>query len=442
MLMKRILLIVLTLWVLQPLSAADLRVIQLLNFSTYYDFDSNGSPLAEQQQIIAQPIYLNGFYYIDARLQNMLDEAWMVRAAAKGKGVFSLNDYSADLRLAYVENRKPLGKHWLFNLGLIRSPFMLPVQRLLGGSVAYSFDEEGRAIIGVVGGMIPTEPVGYRDYYYPIYRAGAFLELNSEKHDMLKIQYNYGFEENKDSIHQALVQGYLAFPLFSTKSYARTGLMVTYPETVNPLLTIDYAFLELGMSINPSFTHSLAYIKNEVVYYLSPTEYFVEDFQEAYYRIYSNNPESKVKFNLSGGYSFSMGNHGYVAQANLFLKDVIVKKWIWFNDLTARNRGVYHQVSARTGLQMIRLAPILDVNVYAGYEYFLYRDYSSNGIVYGLGAQVDIPGNFTFNLDLDMRSVFNGNTEVYANVNLVHFLGARFEKEEPENGSDSGVTPN
>ncbi|MDH4199622.1 MAG: hypothetical protein OEV66_04500 [Spirochaetia bacterium] len=408
--------------------ATDFSLLQILQFSNYSDLSS--SNVTGVSIVDFRSVYVAGYYFLDARLQNMGTDQWALRGLFDMRAVFQTNRYIPDIRYVYAENKKPVGDHWLFSAGRINPSSMIPVQRLDGANVAYTPNKDQGWKFGLVGGMVPVETSGYRNYYYAPYRAGAYAEYNNKQADYLKVQYNLGLGAGvgADIFHQAEFQGAKKYSLFERDSFIRGGILFTYPYK-----TFDYAYAENSLFSSSKVSHTLGYLKSETLF-LWQNNYVKEDFQQAYYRLSLTSAEDTWLINFRGGYTYSMQKNGYIVQAQ-FMRRKLFDKLNGFAgvDAIVQQKGVYDQISPRinAGLTLFKY---VNFNVFLGYEYYKYRAFLTNAILYGFNVQGEFAGNFSYEGGAEIRTLIASNTEIYANVSLIHLFNTHLGKTDEDNG--------
>jgi len=426
--MKKVCLIGCFLFGSVSLRAADLNILQIMQLSSYLDLTAGIRPGAEKVSFGFQPVYLVGYYFLDARLQNIGDDQWMFRGLFKGKGIFITKRYLADLRYGYVENKKPMLNHWYISAGRINPMNLLPVQRLDGANVAFTPDPDKGWLFGVVGGMVPVETSGYRDYYYAPWRAGAYTEYSNKNADHFKVQYNAGFGAGRAIFHQGQLEATKKYSLFNRDSFVRAGLMYTLPYK-----TFDYALLENSFYMSSKIIHTLGYMKSETLFFWL-NQYIKEDYQQGFYRLSLKSDDDAWLFNLRGGYTYSLQKAGYIGQLQIMRRKIFEKgNGEAGIDLLGQQKGVYSQMSARLNFGMTPLW-VFNFNVYAGYEYFVYRSVTNNGILYGLNLQGELIGNFNYEFSLESRTLLttDTNTDVNASFILTHLFNSHLGKRDDE----------
>ena len=426
------------LFLVYPVKATDLSVLQILQLSSYANLTSDLLPGSQtdaegntKEVYVAnfQPVYLAGFYFLDARLQNMGPDRWMIRGLFKGKGVFITKKYAPDLRYAYVENKKPVGKHWFFTAGRMNPMNLLPVQRLDGANIGYTPDENKGWLFGLIGGMVPLETAGYRGYYYAPYRAGAYTEYSNKSSDHFKVQYNAGLG-GTDVFHQGQIETTKKYSLFNRDSFIRGGIMFTVPY-----MTFDYALAENSFHASSKTIHTIGYLKSETLF-LWLNQPVKENFQQAFYRFGFTSADDAWMLNFRGGYTYSLEKHGYLFQAQIMRRKIFESKnGLAGLDLTVQQKGFYNQYSGRLNFGLFPIW-VLNLNVYAGYEFFRYRGIPNDGLLYGLTVQGETVGNFSMELNVDFRTVIDMNTEITGSFMLVHMLNTHIGKKE-----DSSINP-
>lgn len=424
--MRRFFLIGTLFTALTTAEAADFNLLSILQFSSYNDISTLNIPLSDVVQTNFQPVYLVGYAILDARFQNIGIDQWMFRGLIKGKGIFLTNRYIPDVRYAYVENKKPAGKHWFFSAGLINPMNLLPVQRLAGANIAYTPDAEKGWRFGLIGGMVPDETSGYRSLYYSPFRVGAYTDYTSKSADHFKVQYNAGFGAGKDIFHQGQLEVIKKYLIFKKDAYIRGGIMFTFPYK-----TIDYALAENSIFTGTKTIHTIGYLKSETLFLIS-NSYDKEKYQQAFYKFTYTSTNDEWLFNLRGGYTYSMSVHGYIAQAQLMRRKLLAKKNGLFSvDLLAQKKGVYDQIYGRFNFGLVPIW-VINLNVFTGYEYFRYKSVNNNAILYGVNLQGEFAGNFSFELSLDFRTIITKNTDFNAAFTLVHMLNTHIGKKETE----------
>lgn len=395
--------------VAQPAFGYSVRVGQSLLLSGY-DETTGFNPFAQEEgsspDSYLGPIYTMAFYFLDARVQELGKSEWSVRSNTRvkrkqlsGAPLTQGDLYEAELRNLFVENHEPVGGHWFFSAGRMRSPFMLPVQRLDGLMAAYTPSDKKDMLLGVIGGMVPLEITGYRDYYYPAYRAGAFLESKVFDQGKIKLQYNAGFDDGgADPIHQALFQGQQNYRLFDRKAYIRTGFLFTMPNNI-----IDYGFIENGINWKEGQTHSLSLLRSETLYRLSETETHIEEFQEIYYRLYYKTEGNKIQVNAGGGYSGNLSHNGYVGEVKVSINDIFLKRDNISLDFRVRDRGLTNSLMLTAGYGIFQFY-ILDFQLFAGYEKFQLRDQVTPVSTVGLSLESTIASEVYFQMEFESRN--------------------------------------
>ncbi|MDH4262270.1 MAG: hypothetical protein OEV78_04405 [Spirochaetia bacterium] len=415
------------------IQATDLNVLQILQFSSYNDLSDASIPGSETVTPNFQPVYMVGYYFNDARLQNIGNDQWMFRGLFKAKGIFLTKKYAPDLRYLYVENKKPAFNHWYVSAGRMNPMNLLPIQRLDGGSVSYTPDPDKGWLFGLIGGAVPVETSGYRGYFYAPYRAGAYTEYTNKNSDHFKVQYNLGSDLKKSVFHQGQLEATKKYSLFTLDSFVRAGAMFTFPYK-----TLDYALAENSIYTSSKTIHTIGYMKSETLF-LWQSSYIREDYQQAFYRFGYTSTDDAWLLNLRGGYTYSLQKPGYIAQAQLIRRKLFPNHsgLIGF-DLIAQQKGVYNQLSPKINFGVYPLW-VLNLNVYAGYEYMNYRAVTNHGLLYGLSVQGELIGNFSYELNLDFRTIFNANSDLNGSFNLVHLFGTHIGKKESENMPESTI---
>ena len=404
--------------------AADLNILQILQFSAYADITDLPGEVVTMN---LQPVYLVGYYFLDARMQNIGPDQWMFRGLFKAKGIFITRKYTPDLRYGYVENKKPVGNHWYFSAGRINPMNLLPIQRLDGANVAFTPDPDKGWRLGVIGGIVPVETSGYRGYYYAPYRAGAYTEYTNKNSDHFKVQYNAGFGAGQSVFHQGQFEGTKKYSIFNRDAFIRGGLMYTLPYK-----TVDYALAENSIYTSTKIVHTLGYMKSETLFFWL-NQYIKEDYQQAFYRFSFTSADDAWILNLRAGFIYSLEKPGYLAQAQIMRRKIFEKKnGLVGLDLIAQQKGVYNQYSARANFGLFPLW-VLNLNASAGYEYFQYRSVVNNGLLYGLNIQGELIGNFSYEFSVDFRTILNKNTDISGAFSLVHLFNTHIGKREDEN---------
>ncbi len=432
--------VLILLMVTSPLAAYSVRVGQSLLFSAYDETSGLSNPFAQEESAnYLGPLYTVGYYFLNTRVQELGENDWALRGNFKVK-MNSLNGsppantdlYEPEVRNLYLENQDPLGGHFYFSAGRMRSPFMLPVLRLDGAMAAFTPNEKENLLIGVIGGQVPLEDTGYRDYYYPPYRAGGFLEARLFSSNTVKMQYNSGFDESgADMIHQGLWQSVHDYSIAGKKSYLRTGLLFTMPDNV-----FDYAFVENGFVWSQNQTHSLSFLRNETLYRLSPTEVYKEEFQEVYYRLYYKTENDKWRINAGGGYSGALSHNGYVAEAKLVYNSMFLKNDSAFADARSRDRGETKSTAFTVGYGVFPLY-FVNLQAYAGYEKFTLHTIETPIRIVGIDFESSIKNLLYFQFEFEGRSFADSGTEVTATGILSYYFRYRSkEKEQAITGTD------
>jgi hypothetical protein len=407
--------------------AADLNIMQILQFSSYFDFSTADVPGAETIVTNFQPVYYVGSYFLDARLQNIGLDQWMFRGLFKANGVFLTNKYTPDFRYAYVENKKPVGNHWYISAGRINPMNLLPIQRLDGANVAYTPDPDKGWRFGLIGGMVPAETSGYRGLYYAPDRAGAYTEYSNKNSDHFKVQYNAGFGVGNNFFHQGQLEATKKYSIFDRDSFIRGGLMYTFPYN-----TIDYALAENSIYTSTKTIHTVGYLKSETLF-LWQNQFIREDYQQAFYRFAYKSINDEWLFSFRGAYTYSLEKPGYSIQAQVMRNKLFEKgNGLLGLDLSAQQKGFYNQMSARANFGIMPLW-VFNFNVNAGYEYLIYRTVVNDALLYGLNLQGELEGNLSYEFGVDLRTLFlNYNTDINASFILVHLFNTHLGKNENE----------
>jgi len=400
---------------------ADLKVMHGTMFSTFLDTDDSSTSSVTYVQTF--PLHVVGYYFLDTRLQNLGKNEWMTRLNAYARGELLHSAVTPDIRNLYIENRKPVGGHWFFSAGRMRSPFLNPMYRLDGGLVGFKPSETSPLLLGIFGGMRPYEESGFIDYRYKPFIAGAFAELKGKKQDQLRLMYNTGFDEtgfgaNSEVDHQVQLQGIKAYRIFKKDWFLRVGALFQTPKNI-----FDYAYVENTVYTDPSTAHSISYMRSEAIFLIGKR--FREErvlFQEAVYRLHSSPARSLWKFALNGGYSYSQEHHGYVVQTRVQRKQTFMKKGTMWVDAAARERGYYRQIYGKLGYGIYPLG-FLNLDVAIGYEDVLYRIYTSNAILAEVNLESSIGTSLDFSLNAEFRILTTKNTETYLTATLIHYMG-------------------
>jgi hypothetical protein len=419
------------------LKAADLSILQILQFSNYNDISTLSIPESEIVENDFQPVYFLGYYFLDTRFQNIGNDNWLFRGLFKMKALFTNDRYEPDFRYAYVENKKPIGGHWFVSAGRLSTFNFIPIQRLDGANIAFTPDADKGWVFGLIGGMVPEETSGYRDLYLynAPYRAGAYVDYKNKNSDQFKVQYNAGFDADTDTFHQLMGQFAKKYKVFKLDSVIRGGILYTIPYD-----TFDYVFAENSLYTSPKFIHALGYLKSETIF-LFEDSFLREDFQQAFYRMSYTSNNDAWRLNARGGYTYSMEDHGYIAQLQVMRRKFFEKENGQFGlDILAQRKGIYDQYLARTNFGIFPLGYI-NLGLYMGFEYFKYRSTENNALVYGLTAGGEFLGGFSWDLTLDLRSIIDENTELYAGFNLVHVFRTPLGKKTKDENTPSSLKP-
>lgn len=432
--MKKLVILIAFFFMQTALKAANFTLFQLMQTANYTDI--NLAKTRKGDIVDFQPVYLTGYYFADARFQNIGKEQWVFRGLFNATGSFLNSKYKPDLRYAYVENKKPLADHWFLSGGLINPSNLVPVQRLLGGHVAFTPNPDKNWLFGIIGGMVPAERSGFRDYYYAPYRIGAYAEYNNKNADHWKLQYNAGIGAGTTLFHQGQMEVTKKYSIFSRDSFIRGGIVFTYPYN-----TFDYLFAENSFYQSQKIIHSIGYLKSETLFLWS-NSYLKQDFQQAFYRLGFRSNDSTVLLNIRGGYTYSLGIHGYIFQGQIMKRSLFKPNigMLGF-DALVQKKGVYSQITSKVTLGTSP-GRIMNLNFYIGYDYFMFRKNALSAVLFGVNVQQEFKGNLSYEVTIDTRLTFNSNLDLNIMGSLMHLLNLHIGKKEADTPPDNTVNDN
>jgi len=401
-----------------PLGAAQLNVNQMFSSSTYVDVGDT-----ESHYIV--PLNVFSFYHLDLRLQEVGEEKWQMRSTFRQDLLFTGNNvFKPILRQFYVENKDPLFNHFYVTAGRMLSFNMLPVHQFDGAMLSYTPSKNSPFKTGLFAGREPKQNVGYRDREYLPYHTGAFVEYRAKKGE-IKTQYDGSFNRVGSFSHNALVQGGLRYNLFKAENFLRAGASYTAPQNL-----INYAFIENTIKPGKTSTHSIGYMQSETNFVLADSIEKVK-YQKAFYTIYFTSLDKLWKINATGGYIYSMETHGYTGKAQVMRNSLFLPTGAAGATALIEKNGQYRVASGRLSYGLYPLK-IINLEVFGGFENYQYRQFLTNGIVYGVNIEGGLPGNISLSGELEGRVLLGGNHELSGQFLVTHFFRMKIGRDKEE----------